>query len=68
MDYRQIPLSELLRDRRIFSIFDEEFRKSTWLDVTALLGSESTLGGLYEDGIVPPEVLDNVIKRLRGVK
>ena len=65
MDYRQVPLSELLQDRRIFAIFDEEFHKNTWLDVTALLGSESTLGGLYEDGIVPPEVLDSILKRLK---
>ncbi len=65
MDYRDIPLTDLLQDRRIFSIFDEEFRKGTWLDATALLGSESTLGGLYEDGTVPADVLDNIIKRLR---
>ncbi len=66
MNYRDTPLTELLQDRRIFSIFDEEFRKGTWLDVTALLGSESTLGGLYDDGTVPPEVLDSILKRLRG--
>ena len=64
MDYKQIPLSELLSDRRVFGIFDEEFHKATWLDVTALLGSESTLGGLYNDGIVPPEVLDRILSRL----
>ena len=66
MNYRDTPLTELLQDRRIFSIFDEEFRKGTWLDVTALLGSESTLGGLYDDGTVPAEVLDSILKRLRG--
>ncbi len=64
MDYKKVPLSELLSDRRIFNIFDEEFRKAKWLDVTALLGSESTLGGLYSDGIVPADVLDSIIKRL----
>ena len=67
MNFREIPLAELLQDRRIFSIFDDEFRKGTWLDVTALLGSESTLGGLYEDGTVPTEVLDNILKRLRAL-
>ena len=65
MDYRDIPLTELLQDRRVFSIFDEEFRKGTWLDAMALLGSESTLGGLYEDGTVPVDVLDSILKRLR---
>ncbi len=65
MDYKDIPLTKLLKDRRIFAIFDEEFHKGTWLDATALLGSESTLGGLYDDGIVPSDVLDNIIKRLR---
>ena len=64
MDYRDIPLGEMLKDRRIFSIFDEEFHRDTWLDVTALLGSESTLGSLYEDGTVPKEVLDRILKRL----
>ncbi len=68
MNYREIPLSELLQDRRIFSIFDEEFRKSTWLDVTALLGSESTLGGLYDDGTVPNDVLDSILNRLRTIR
>ena len=67
MDYKKIPLAKLLSDRRIFGIFDEEFRKSTWLDVTGLIGSESTLGGLYDDGIVPSDVLDRIIERLKNL-
>ena len=63
-----MPLSALLSDRRVFGIFDEEFHRHTWLDVTALLGSESTLGGLYSDGIVPSEVLDRIVKRLNDNK
>ena len=53
MDYREYPLSELLKNRKIFAVFDEEFQKGTWLDATALLGSESTINQLYRDGTVP---------------
>ncbi len=68
MNYREMPVGDLLRDRRIFSIFDEEFRLGTWLDATALLGSESTLGDLYDDGTVPQEVLDAILNRLRTLR
>ena len=30
MDYREYPLSELLKNRKIFAVFDEEFQKGTW--------------------------------------
>ena len=64
MDYREYPLSELLQNRKIFAVFDEEFQKGTWLDATALLGSESTINQLYRDGTVPHETLDNIVERL----
>ncbi len=64
MDIMQQPLSVLLQNRDIFAVFDEEFHKATWLDVTALLSSESTLSDLYTDGIVPTAVLDEIVKRI----
>ena len=64
MNYRDYPLSELLQNRDIFAIFDEEFQKGTWLDVTALLGSDSTIDQLYGDGTVPAETLDRIVARL----
>ena len=64
MDYKNIPLSEILRDRDIFVIFDEEFQKDTWLDVTALQGSESTIEDLYSDKTVPENVLERIEKRI----
>ncbi len=64
MDYREFPLSELLQNRKIFSVFDEEFQKGTWLDATALIGSECTINQLYRDGTVPRETLDKIVERL----
>ncbi len=64
MDIKQQPLSTLLQNRDIFAVFYEEFQRATWLDVTALLSSESTLSDLYNDGTVPAEVLDEIIKRI----
>ncbi len=64
MDYREYPLSQLLQNRKIFAVFDEEFQKDTWLDVTALLGSDSTINQLYRDSIVPSETLDRIVTRL----
>ena len=64
MDFKQQPLSALLQDRDIFAVFDEEFHRATWLDVTALLSSESTLLDLYADGTVPKSVLDEIVKRI----
>ena len=64
MDYKTLPLSEVLRDRDIFVIFDEEFQKDTWLDVTALQASESTIEDLRTDGIVPDAVLDRIELRI----
>ncbi len=64
MDYREYPLSQLLQNRKIFDVFDEEFQKGTWLDVTALLGSDSTINQLYRDGTVPRETLDSIVQRL----
>ncbi len=64
MDYREFPLSELLKNRKIFAVFDEEFQKGTWLDATALLQSESSINQLYRDGTVPQDTLDNIVERL----
>ena len=64
MDYREYPLSQLLKNRKIFEVFDEEFQKGTWLDATALLRSECTINSLYKDGTVPRETLDKIVERL----
>ncbi|MDD6381250.1 MAG: hypothetical protein PUG04_06160 [Lachnospiraceae bacterium] len=64
MQYEDIPLKNLLSDRQVFGIFDEEFRNGGWLDVTALLDSESSFEDLYHDGTVPEKVLDRIKKRL----
>ncbi len=64
MDYREFPLSELLQNRKIFAVFYEEFQKGTWLDATALLGSDSTINQLYRDGTVPRDTLDSIVSRL----
>ncbi|HAN51120.1 MAG TPA: hypothetical protein DCP96_05385 [Lachnospiraceae bacterium] len=66
-DFMVMSLANLLQNRDIFQIFDEEFHKSTWLDVTALLNSESTLTDLYHDETVPHEVLDAIVERLQTV-
>ena len=65
MDYKNLPLSQILRDRDIFVIFDDEFQKSDWLDVTALLTSDSTMKDLYADGTVPKSVLDAIDERMK---
>ncbi len=65
MQFKEIPLSELLNNREVFEIFDEEFHNATWLDASALLGSESTLVDLYADGIVPASVLDKIVAALQ---
>lgn len=64
MQYEDIPLKDLLSDRQVFGIFDEEFRDGGWLDVTALLDSESSFSDLYRDGTVPVTVLDRIKDRL----
>ncbi|MDD6667000.1 MAG: hypothetical protein PUE58_03365 [Lachnospiraceae bacterium] len=66
-DFRNKPLSELLQDRSIFHIFDEEFQKAGWLDVTALLNSESRIEDLYEDKIVPADVLDRIVEKVSAL-
>ena len=64
MDYREYPLSQLLQNRKIYTVFHEEFQKGTWLDASALLGSESTINQLYRDGTVPRDTLDRIVQRL----
>lgn len=64
IDITTISLKELLSDRKVFQIFDDEFRDAGWLDVTALLKSDSTLIDLYKDGTVPKDVLDRIMSKL----
>lgn len=64
MKFRQLPFSQMLRSREIFSIFDEEFQKGTWLDVAALVGSESCIDDAYKDGTIPKDTLDDIVARL----
>lgn len=66
MDILDRPLAEILADRKIFNIFDEEFRNAGWLDVTALLKSESSFNDLYKDGTVPEAVLDRIKEKIGG--
>lgn len=66
-DFTKAPLTELLRDRKIFAVFDQEFSRGRWLDVTALLNSESSITDLYEDGTVPAEVLDRIVERISSM-
>ncbi len=66
MDILDRPLAEILADRKIFNIFDEEFRNAGWLDVTALLKSESSFNDLYKDGTVPEVVLDRIKEKIEG--
>ena len=67
MQYNELPLKDLLSDRNVFGIFDEEFHKAGWLDVTALLDSESRVSDLYQDRTVPEEVLDRIAQRLNNL-
>lgn len=67
-DFLKTPLAELLQDREIFGIFDEEFHKKNWLDPTALLNSESGIQDLYQDGTVPADVLDRIVERIREIQ
>ncbi len=64
MDFRKTPFMELLKDRNIFSIFDRAFRQGTWLDVTALLGSESCIDDAYRDETIPTDTLDLIVLEL----
>lgn len=65
MDYKNLPLSQILREREIYIIFDEEFQKATWLELSALQNSDSTMEDLYSDNIVPHEVLDRIDERIQ---
>jgi len=68
MKLQEMSLAELLSNREIFAIFDEEFHRGSWLDVTALLKSEGNLEDLYRDGSVPSEVLDRIKERLSDLE
>lgn len=64
MELRRLPFSQILQDRKIFTIFDEEFQKGMWLDVAALVGSESSIDDAYKDGTIPEKTLDHIVARL----
>ena len=65
--YEDIPLSQLLKERQIFEIFDDEFRNEGWLDVTALIGSESSIKDLEADQTIPATVLERIKTRLAAL-
>lgn len=67
MDFRNIPFSELLQDREVFGIFDEIFQKGTWLDVSALVASDSTIESSYKDGTIPESSLDEIVEKLNEI-
>lgn len=65
MGFDEMPLSQLLQNRDVFKIFEDEFAKgSTWLDVTALLDSDSTLQDLAADHTIPQETLEAIVRRI----
>ena len=67
MDYSNKPLKELLSQRDVFTIFDEEFHKATWLDLSALQDSDSSISDLRADDIVPSSVLDSIELQLKSL-
>ena len=67
MDYSNKPLKELLSQREVFTIFDEEFHKATWLDLSGLQDSESSISDLRADDIVPSTVLDSIESQLKSL-
>ena len=64
MNYEDMPLCELLQKPGIFEIFDDEFHKDSWLDVTVLLASDSSLKDIVADGTVPDAVVARICDRL----
>ena len=68
MQLKDCPLSQLLQNRQIFAIFDEEFSADSWLDVSALLASDATIEQLVNDGTVPEATMSRVINRLKEFK
>lgn len=64
MDFKKLPFSQMLQDRKVFGIFDDVFQQGTWLDVSALLASESCIEDAYADGTIPKETLDLIVERM----
>lgn len=67
-DIKKKPLSEILQNREIFAIFDEEFQKEKWLDVTVLIHSDCTFEEMAADGSIPKEVVSRIDTRLDEIK
>lgn len=65
---RQLPFSQILKNRIIFDIFDQEFQKGIWLDLSALLGSDCCIDDCYRDGTIPNEILDGIVKKLEALE
>jgi hypothetical protein len=61
---RQLPFSKILKNRAVFDIFDQEFQKEDWLELSALLSSDCCIDDCYKDGTVPAAVLDEIVKKL----
>ena len=68
MDFKKLPFSQMLQDRRVFGIFDDVFQQGTWLNVSALLTSESCIEDAYADGTIPSETLDLIVERLEDLQ
>ena len=65
---RQLPFSQILRERSIFEIFDQEFQKGTWLEISAIVGSDSSIEDCYRDGTIPDVILDRIVERLEELE
>ena len=65
MDFKKLPFSQMLQDRRVFGIFDDVFQQGTWLNVSA---SESCIEDAYADGTIPSETLDLIVERLEDLQ
>lgn len=68
MNIYEIPLNKLLKNQKVYQVFYESFRKDPWLDLTALVDSETTINGLYEDGIVPSNVMNSIMDDLKSIQ
>ena len=67
MDFKKLPFSQMLQDRKVFGIFDDVFQQGTWLDVSELLASESCIEDAYVDGTIPKETLDLIVERMEAL-
>ena len=64
MEYKNIPIRDLLMDRRVFQIFDSEFSKSKWLNLSALQESESSIADMVADHTIPDDIMKSIEEQL----